>query len=340
MEEERFLEKLKQKRFNRLSNVHIRKYIDIFISLLKTENLRQTCKEKDISLGTASKAINILEEILGSKLFVRKGRKGLLATTEAFKFKEYADKINNVLQITAEAFTGGKIDNADNTNNNQQQQQAKKLIRIACHSLAFQPYILPAIEKIKQKYDIIADFTIIDRDLAMNKLLSNEVDLIMYPIEGRTLAYAERFLKCEYIGEYELCLFFNKKHPLADVPEEKFTWNMIRTLNIEPNNKKFRFTTYEEIINCKYDFSYTIRTADFLALYQGVMNNLWILGVGKEFKKIFNCDNIVYKEGKKMPAFSTKIDWYCMYNNNTYEQTILKELIEDIIIQYNKFKSS
>ena len=342
MEEERFFEKLKQKRFNRLSNVHIRKYIDIFISLLETKNLRQTCKEMSISLGTASKAINILEEILGSKLFVRKGRKGLLATIEAFKFKEYADKINNVLQITADAFTNSNIDNADNANNNQQQKHTnnhqqhkeKQLIRIACHSLAFKSYILPAIKELNKNNDYCFEILILDRDYGINQMLSDNIDLVMYPIEGRNFAFLQQQCCCELIGEYNLCLFFNKNHPLANKPIEDFTLDDFKSLNIEPNNKHFLFQTYNEIMGTKYrSFNYSTHTSDIHLLKYGLDENFWVLGLGIEFSEIVNCQNYIVKAVKNNSIYSLSINWYCCYNKKNNILRNIEKLIK--LIQDN-----
>ena len=319
--------------------VRNRKYIDIFLSLLETKNLRQTCKEMSISLGTASKAINTLEEVLEVRLFIRQGRNGLLATTNALKFKEYTEKINNILKITTEAFTDTieEKTSTDAIRNIQQKNQAKekKLIKIACHNLAFKNYILPAIKELNKDNDYYFNFSILDRDDAINQMLSNKIDLIMYPIEGRLFAFLQQNCSYELIGEYDLCLFFNKNHPLANKPIEGFTLDDCKTLNIEPNNKKFLLQTYNEILDIQYpQFNFSTTTPDIMSLYSGLKENLWVLGLGSELKNIFDLDDIIIKKVKNNKIFSITTNWYCLYNK-TDEQ--VKKDIRMIINNIKKY---
>ena len=338
VKDDSFLQKIKTKKINRIRQSQFNKYINIFNNIFQTHSLRNTCKDMNISLGGASRAIDILEETLGVQLFIRSGRNGLIPTQDAIKLNELTDRMLDWLDNIATSFTNTKNTTQNKNQNltlNQQNniftktnhitQNNQTTIRIAYHPLAFASYILPAIKEINQNYDncIKFSFSMLDREDAINAILSDEVDIIMYPLEGRDIGFLNNFCKCERIGEYDLCLFFNKDHEYAKMKEEYFDWDDIRKINIEPKNKKFKFKTYEEIINQQYNFN-NIITTDLLSLYYGIKYNMWVFGAGIEFAEQFNCSNFIIKHIKKMKIFNTIQHWYIIHKNenNIYKQFI------------------
>ena len=310
MNDEEFFSKLKKQKLNRIRQSQFNKYIEVFNHIYQNHSLRQTCKDLDMSLGAVSKAISVLEDIIGNKLFIRSGRSGLIPTQEAVRFNELTDKMMDWYSNIANTFVNNNVVKNDNV---VKLEQEKKDIKIAYHPLAFGTYILPAVELIKDK-NINYSFFCKDRDEALNGIISGEYDLIMYPLEGRDIAYLQNFCHCERIGEYELCLFFNKKHEYANMSEEYFTWDDIKNINIEPNDRKAKLKTYSDVINSKYQFQNVIYSADFASLYYGLKFNKWVVGCGIEFKDYFDCDEFKIKKVKNMHnCFFSVINWYTIY---------------------------
>ena len=335
MNDEEFLNRLTKQKLNRIRQTQFNKYIEIFNNIYKNHSLRQTCKEMNISLGCASKAVEILESIIGSKLFIRSGRAGLIPTIEAIKLNEMSNKMMDWFKNIATSFTNNNL-NLDKQNIINNKQKQCKEIRIAYHQLAFGTYILPAINSIGDK-SIKYSYYLKDRDDAINALLSDKLDIIMYPLEGRDIAYLQHFCHCERIGEYELCLFFNKQHEYANMNEEYFTWEDIKKINIEPQNKRSKLKTYEDVIDSNYNFHDVISTSDALSFYYGLKYNKWVVGCGKEFKYYFDCSDFKIKKVKNMRnCYTSNVNWYIIYKKDNKNLTNIVEMIKNIKAIYEE----
>ena len=300
-------------RLNKINSLNINKYLNIFEELYQTCCLRTTATKLHISPSSISQALKKLENALESSLFKRHGPNGMSPTEEANTLHLYAKQIVLTVSSIGESFNLKKLN---------------ERINIVCHILAPKKYIFPAIKNINTISHLKVNVG--DRDKCIQQLLSGQADIMVYPLEIQQIAYLQTNFIIKEARPYNICLYLNKQHPLANKSENEIDWNILKQLNIAPSTQKTRIDSYSKILTNLDQGMVITETSDLSLLYEGLLNNYWCLGYGEEFQEYFDCRNISIKNSNNNTGVKAYLKWCVCYNK---KQNHLDE-IANIIQKY------
>jgi DNA-binding transcriptional LysR family regulator len=308
-------EKIRQKLNNRIIHTNFIKHIEIFESLYKTLSVRTTASELKISIGNVSNTLAKLEDIVGQPLFNRCGRSGLKARTIAIELHNISIKLKNLIDTMVD----GMVFKDNNPHEN-------KIIKIGAHPLFLSVYLNNITKSINLASNcfIHSFLNVLDREICLNALRNNEIDLGIFPTELRELNSIGNLFEIKQLKPYHLTLYINKENKLANVNRSLITWEDLNKLNIMTCNKNSRLTTaqlmLEEGPNKRYNF--LTNSFDLSLLYSGLKNNLWSVAIGDEFEKLFDCKHLAIKRQDKKTTIQYSANWFA-YTGKQIKKQIL-----------------
>lgn len=322
MKKDNLVEKIIQQKNNRISKLNISKYITIFESLYQTHSLLKTSKELNMNISTISICLNNLENLIGNNLFIRHGRNGIEITETGHHFHLISSQISvNFEQITDNFISKLKT-----------KKMPHNIIRIFCNNLMANYYLINIIPTLKVKNSNYSFYIEIgDREEGLKKLQKEETDIIIFPMEWNDVFYLKNNFTIENIKPYNMQLFINNNNKLANIYEDSLSWEYLNEMHIMPVNEKSRLNTANHMltnINSKYITSST----DLMFLYEGIKKNLWSVGIGEEFAKLFDCSNLKVKCLSKAIKVQFSIFWFAIYNGKKQQNNvkIIQQIIEQI----------
>ena len=299
--------KYKISAFNDISNVNIDKMVHIFNTLYDTRSITKTAQLCFKTKSTISRSLSLLENIIGEKLFVRNGCRGLSLTEAGERFYFYSKQITELHKSLSEHFS------YDNNNN---------VINICLHPLGIE-YIL-TLDSLKNRS---VNLFIENRSSAMNNLFSNKYDLIFFPYENTELSKINTLVfYIDVIKPYNLCLFLNKQNTYAEVDEKDIDWHTFNNMHIVPIDNEISFNSYIPILS-KKNKCLNISSLDLNLIKYGVLKDLWIAALGEEFKKLFIHKDVAVKELRKCNHIYQHIYWCVCCKNNALNK------LQDIILE-------
>lgn len=163
-------------------------------------SLTKAAEKMFISQAAISMQISSLEKDLKIILFERKNNKLILTQDGKTLYNIATPHLQAIDEIIKKFYTEKKL-----IKNN--------LVRIAANHVSIS-YILPNyIKKLKEKYPNI-EITIsnISKKEALDRLINDKVDVIIYPFEKNEIPIELKFLP---INKYQPSLVIRKDHPLA-----------------------------------------------------------------------------------------------------------------------------
>ena len=304
-EKEEYL-KIQQRKLNKLSSSNISRCIKIFNTLYETGNLRKTSQILNMSLGSVSLWISKLEYILETKLFHRGGQKGMEKTAQAIKFYEITGPILEMLNDVA-------VSSVLSTGMQNVMLEEDEVINFAAHPLSFGKYVFPAAKLteedfLKENKQVHFNFLDYNRDEALNQLILGKIDAMFYPMEWSNFSTWIDHLEYQILGDYNLCLYMNKDHPLAKKDEDEISWKDANELYLMPRNPMSIFSSASKMMRPNPS-KFSTPSQDLLMLYQGIKNNLWSIGIGSEFENYFDCKDFCIKKIKNSKLLGMAIRW-------------------------------
>lgn len=302
--------------------------IGVFKSLCSTFNMRMTAKSMHISLGGVSYRLKTIEKLLGVKLFVRKGRSGLILTDEG---KE--------LQKCVKTGFFSKEQSSDTEDHD------KNVIRISAHPLASPVYVVPAIKKFANVGNgEMVNIIIAGRENGLAGLLAHKVDILVYPLEWSSIAYYQNDVDFIKVKPYNLVLYMNKKNIFSNKKIDELTWNDAMKMNIVPRNENVQFSTANSFLNSKNDnkeSKMTTTCIDTPTMYKGLIENTWTMATGDEFEKIFDCSKLISKRiSSRQEELGIVVNWFvCTRKDkaNDNREAHLKKIANQIAIEIEHF---
>lgn len=302
--------------------------VDVFKSLCSTFNMRMTAKSMHISLGGVSYKLKTIENLLGAKLFVRKGRGGLMLTDGGKELQEY---------LKTGFFSKEKISNTENRDEN--------VIRISSHPLASPVYVVPAIKKFASVGNgEMVNIIIAGRENGLAGLLAHKVDILVYPLEWSSIAYYQNDVDFIKVKPYNLVLYMNKENIFSNKKIDELTWNDAMKMNIVPRNENVQFSTANSFLNSKNDnkeSKMTTTCIDTPTMYKGLIENTWTMATGDEFEKIFDCSKLISKRiSSRQEELGIVVNWFvCTRKDKTNDnrEAHLKKIANQIAIEIEHF---
>lgn len=318
-----FIEKIIQQKQNRISKLNINKYITIFESLYQTHSLIKTAQQLNMNISTISICLNNLENLIGENLFIRHGRNGIEITKVGHKFHSIASHITrNFEQITDNFISKIKTQQIHHTN----------IIKIFCNTLMANYYLIRIIPFLNKKVKNCSFYIEIgDREEGLKKLQKEETDIILFPMEWDDIFYYKNNFTIENIKPYNMELFINNQHKMANIYNDSITWDDLNEMQIMPINEKSRLNTANHMLT-NINSNYITSSTDLMFLYEGIKQNLWSVGIGEEFAKLFDCSNIKIKQLSKAIRVQFSIFWFAIYDSIKQQKNIktIKQIIEQI----------
>ena len=309
---------------NRFANLRLEKNIKIFQQLYQTKSVRETAKMLNLSPATISKSITTLEDALRIKLFNRRGCEGMTPTTEAEMLNERTNSLQQSLGLLKNDF---------------QLERQTDDIRILAHKLAYIPYIFPAISasNITTNVELIS----CDANKAYEMMCLDKIDIALFPLPLESVAQIDaKKYNITKLSQYHIFLYLNKKHNLSKKREEDWTFNDLKTANIVPQGETM-FPFFKKLLNQNNIVSNNnvfTKSLDLNVIYEGIKQNYWTCGIGKEFEDIFDCSQFCKKDYNKSNFVGTIIYWFLISNKETNEITKpLTDAIIKVIEEKNKY---
>ena len=316
-------EKIKRRLNNRIIHTNFIKHIEIFELLYKTLSVRATAKELDISVGSVSSSLTKLEDIVGQPLFNRCGRSGLKIRTVATELHNISVRLKELINAMVSEMVFK--DNSSYENKN---------IKIGAHPLFLSVYI----DKITKSINLASNnsmhsfLNVLDREICINALRNNEIDLGIFPTELRELNSLSVYFNIQQLAPYHLTLYVNKRNKLANINNNLITWQDLNQLNVMPCNKHSRLATAQLMLvdNPNKGYKFSTNSFDLALLYSGLKNNLWSVVVGEEFEKLFDCTNFAIKRQDKNTTIQYSANWFALYRKSNKKTDIINKIVENL----------
>ncbi len=180
--------------------------------MIEEGSILKASHKLNVSQSSISMQITSLEKDVGLELFLRENQK-LTPTKEAIKFYKMSRKFVDDLDFM---FSNAKQVLKTNPENK---------VRIAGHSYSLSHILPPFFEKMVAKHKDL-EFELFNTNLEESlSLLSHEdVDFAIFPFNKFSLPKGISvlpFYKCKF------AIGMHKNHPLADLPAEKITWDVL-----------------------------------------------------------------------------------------------------------------
>lgn len=300
--------------------------VDAFMSLCSTSSMRSTAKAMHISLGGVSYKLKTIENLLNAKLFVRKGRSGLILTDEGKELQKC---------VKTGFFSKEQSSNTEDRD--------KNVIRISAHPLASSYYVLLAVKKVVPDECKIIDISVCDREEGCNALLTNKTDILVYPFEWSQVADYKDKLDFIKLKTYDLVLYINKKNVFSKKTIDEITWSDAMKMNLVPRNNNVQFSTANSFLaNQVQDRANKVTTGciDLTMMYQGLIDNSWTMATGNEFEKIFDCSALECKNiATRQDKLGIVANWFvCVRKdkNNSGKRKEIEKIIKLITEEMNK----
>lgn len=300
------------------------KCMNVFDCVYSTLNMRKAAQLLHMSLGAISYNIKTLEETLGMKMFARRGRNGLVVTDDGRKLHDYAKQMKTFNKQVVDTFDAVEID--------------QNVIKIVAHPLAMPMYVMPAIAKVdKSKLDYSIDLSIKSRDDALEDVLSGKADIAVYPLEWSQVSQYQDVVDFVKVAPYDVFIYMNKNTFEAKLKDKDVTWHLLKQLNIEPINKKAQFYTAKNFVKKTMDVyrDWTTNCTDLPMLYAGIKLDKWVVGVGNEFEKMFDCSDFVKHEVSQSVDTGIVTNWFicATKQNGNKTKELVKFLRQEILIK-------
>lgn len=285
-----------------------------FIQVARTKSVTEAAKRMGISQAAVSQQIASLEEELGIRLFQRL-KKRLHLTPEGTRLYELATPRVQAIEELYEIF-------AEST-----KKPANKLDIAATHTSIL--YILPPLLKAFREQNAEADIMVrnIARDDAIERLIKEEIDIVLYPTQG------DIPIECEFLPiiEFDPILLIRKDHPLATKEdlnlEDVANFNLLR---IDPH--LITLPLFEQTLqtfNIKSNIHF--EASDWEILKKFVKADLGVAIIS----------NICLEEnediliGRKLPKYFPSITYGILYKKGTEKLINLHNFITIIKNQAN-----
>ena len=248
-----------------------------FCTVIEEGNITKATQKLHLTEGTISKQIQSLERELGFDLFIRK-RNFMQPTEKALRFYEIAIARLNDIENLFKEFLDNENEMANNT------------IRIAAHYGIITKILPKCIYEYKSlNKNVVFELHNIPKNLAIEKLKRNELDLIIYPeIEDDSSLMSEIILKTNTI------LVLPKNHKLANKSDKDITIDDIMNNNFISLSADMTMNSFKQCVNNKkYNFYIKLFNCDWNVVKELSKSNIGITGIYDFF--IDKDDKLVYK---------------------------------------------
>ena len=147
-----------------------------------------------------------------------------------------------------------------------------------------------------------------------------------FPLQTNDIAHlSDEEIYTIVLHRYNMCLFLHKNNTYAKYKENQFNWDILSNINIVPINKQFSFSPYLNYLTPSTNYAVT-DCADLSLLYQGLINNKWVVACGEEFATFYRDNNIVIKKVWRNKSISTDIHWCMCAKQNNQKKIIIHKL--------------